>query len=171
MMKYVNKLLAVTTVLCLLIAASCKEEPGPQPGPSGTETPGAALVGTWAIASADDISYDGENANIVDQYTDFTITIDTTANGVTYSTTGSDNTTVFPGNGSFEGITKDTKFTDGATVTRQPDNVSTTMTLSNNGETLTLAFTIAEGTAGISAGNARVNSISGNYSFVLTKQE
>lgn len=167
-MKYVNKFLAFSAMLCLLCSVNCGgDEPEPEPDPDpAEETPGAALVGTWAADGEEAIAYDGENPDVVSQYADFTITIDTTDAGITYSTTGSDNPTVYPSEGSFDGITEDTDFAAGASVTRQPDAIPTTMTLSNNGETLTLEFNIAE-----ENDNARVSSISGQYTFTLTKQE
>ncbi len=164
-MKYANKLLTISAVLCLLLTVSCKKkDPIPEP-PVSSEIPGAAISGTWAADSEDDIAYDGANPNVKKDFSNFKLTITADTSAVKYTSTSVQDK-VFPTAGTLEGITKTSNFKAdaGADVTRQPDNISTNIKLSGDGKTLTLGFAIPETTT------TRTSGVGGTYTFTLSKQ-
>lgn len=167
-MKYTNKLLTIAALLGVLLVTSCKKD-----GPGGSddpEVPGAKLAGTWAAVQDNAIT--GPSDDIEAKFAGFTITITPTASQVSYnaSADGGGDPLVFPTSGTFDVEASD-NFETGAQITRQPDGVPVTATLSNNGQTLTLEFNIATQNAGIKPNNARVAGIDGDYVFILDKQE
>ncbi len=162
-MKYTNKLLTIFTLLSLLLAVGCKKEKkNPEPEP---EVPGAALSGTWAATRADAISAPSDE--IAQSFADFTITFTPAANQVNYTTTGSGDNVVFPASGTFAVEASD-NLTSGAEIIRS-DQVPVTATITENGQVLTLKFTI-DADASTGNDNARVAGITGEYTFVLDKQ-
>lgn len=158
-MKYLNKLCAFAAIISLLLSSACGEDtPNPTPDP----VPGEDIAGTWTVAEPGDVT--GPTA---DQFSGFSINITATSSGVSYTTSGNGDALVFPDQGTFA-VEESDNFESGAEVMRGPDNVPTTITLSEGGNVLTMDFTIDISTAAI---NGRVASINGNYTFVLQKQQ
>ncbi|MEK6476404.1 hypothetical protein WJR50_02680 [Catalinimonas sp. 4WD22] len=159
-MKSLNKLCAFAAIVSLLLGSACGEDtPNPTPDP----VPGEDIAGTWIVAEPGDVT-----GPAADQFSDFSINITTTSSQVNYTTTGNGDALVFPDQGTFA-VEESDNFESGAEVMRGPDNVPTTITLSEGGNVLTMNFTIDINTD--AAVNGRVASINGDYTFVLQKQQ
>ncbi len=162
-MKYTNKLLTFAALLSLLIAVGCKKDKKNDPDPQPIL--GEELVGTWAAVQENAISVPGDNADVLAQFADFTITIAATESAVSY-TTNSEDPIIFPTSGTFTVEASD-NFGTGAEIARQ-DGVVVNARVAGN--VLTLVFTIDTSTGGIKGDNARVMGIDGEYTFILDKQ-
>ncbi|WKN32780.1 hypothetical protein PZB74_05400 [Porifericola rhodea] len=157
-MKYVNRIFAFAAIVALVFHTSCGDD---TPDPDTEPTPGQEITGTWAVMEEGDVTGEAK-----DKFSDFSITITATSSEVRFTTTGNGEALVFPSSGTFAVDASD-NFKNGATVTRGADNVETRITLSEDGNILTMNFTInIESTSA----NGRVAGINGEYTFRLTKQ-
>lgn len=158
-MKYINRLSAFAAVLSILLISACGDD---TPDPTTDPIPGQAISGTWEVAEPSDVT-----GPVADQFSDFSISITATASQVTYTTSGNGEQIVFPDGGTFA-VEESDNFNSGADVVRGPDNVVTRITLTEEGNVMTMSFTID---TGINARNGRVMEIEGNYVFRLQKQQ
>lgn len=154
-MKTLNNLFAVASLFALLSFGACKED---TPDGGTDEVPGQSLEATWAVTDASNVS-----GPAADQFTGFSITINASASGVTYTTSGGGDPLVFPAQGTLI-VEPSDDFDAGAEVLREPDNVPMTINLSQDGDVMDIDFTIDVGV------NARVAGINGEYSFTLNRQ-
>ena len=144
---------------------SCKES---AVAPNSTTYPGEILAGTWVAESPNAIS--GPTGEAEAQFVDFEITLLVNATGVSYTTKSSGNKAVFPEQGNLEGIDENDDFTQSAEVTQLPDSVPMTVTLTEDGKTLTLAFSIDSENSFVGSNGSRTAGLVGGYVFVLDKQ-
>ncbi|MDF9800077.1 hypothetical protein OKW21_005340 [Catalinimonas alkaloidigena] len=158
-MKYTHKLFVFAAILGLLLNSACGED---TPDPTADPVPGEEISGTWVVAEPGDVS-----GPAADQFSDFSINITATSSQVSYTTNGNGDALVFPDQGTFA-VEESDDFENGATVVRGPDNVDTRIILTEEGNVLTMDFTID---ININAVNGRVASINGDYTFVLQKQQ
>ncbi len=157
-MKYINRFWVFVAISGLMFATACGDD---TPDPSTEAVPGEKLVGTWLVADPGDVT--GPTA---DQFADFSISISATTSQVKYTASGSGDALVFPTSGTFA-VEENDNFNSGAEVVRGPDNVPTDIVLTENGNVMTMSFTIDVNTAAV---NGRVASINGDYTFKLQKQ-
>lgn len=161
-MKYTDKLFVLVAIVGLLFTSACGDD---TPDPTTDPIPGEEISGIWMVAEAGDVT--GPTA---DQFSGFSINITATSSGVSYTTSGNGDALVFPDQGTFA-VEENDNFESGAEVMRGPDNVPTTITLSEGGSVLTMIFTIDIDINTDAAVNGRVASINGDYTFVLQKQQ
>jgi hypothetical protein len=157
-MKHLTRLLYIAVIGSMFILSACGDDNGGDPEPENV--PGDAIEGTWAATQDNAIT-----GPAADQFTDFSITINATADQVSYTTTNSGDPSVFPGNGTFIVEASD-NFETGAQVLREPDDVTVDMNLSQDGTVLTMSFTINID----AAVNGRLAGINGEYTFILNQQ-
>lgn len=164
-MKYANKLVSTFAAFSLLFMIACgggDDSPTPNPGDDGDggdgEVPGAAITGTWVQGTID--------GPAADEFTDFSITINTTSTEGTLSyTTLNTNTLVFPASGNFTGIPADADFTSTVQVTNGDTPVDITLV---NDDQLRMVFTI-EADSGVPTDNSRTAEVAGEYTFLLDR--
>ena len=158
-MKFTHRSIVATLLLSVAFVFGCKEDDGGD----GGKIVGQELAGTWEQLDAGDVT--GPAAA---EFSGFSISISATSSGVTYTTnsTANGNPNVFPSSGSFD-VEESDNFNSGAVITRQPDGVDVTTSVSSDGQTLNMSFTIS--TDGSSGG--RYQGIDGQYQFTLTKKQ
>ncbi|MFP4090256.1 MAG: hypothetical protein ACLFUB_08875 [Cyclobacteriaceae bacterium] len=159
-MNHISKFLYLSVFVSLVFVTACKKD---DPDPEPEVVPGEALRGTW-VATQDN----AVTGPAADQFANFSITITPTADQVSYTTNVAEiqgDPLVFPASGTFIVDATD-NFQTGAEVLRETDDVSINMDLSEDGNVLTMNFTIAVD----AVVNGRVAGINGEYTFILNKQ-
>lgn len=159
-MKNLQKFWAFAAVIGLLLNTACGDD---TPDPTTEPVAGEDIAGTWNVAEANDVS-----GPAADQFSSFSIVINATTSQVSYTTSGNGDPLVFPDAGTFA-VEDSDNFESGADVMRGPDDVDVRMTLTEDGNVLTMDFNINITTE--ASINSREASINGDYRFVLQRQE
>jgi hypothetical protein len=152
-MKLINRILLMLSLTGIILSGCSDEET-----PSAKEKQLEKLSGTWAITSATLGSTD-----YTDEYASFELTLSGSASTSVYAYGVVGRPEVSPwlagGTWSFGSDIK-------TMITRDPSTVDAlNMTYTVNGEQLTVEFTFSG-----DGYNARVNSVSGNWTYVFAKK-